>query len=151
MKLPGHLLYSVFKFQLFHPLPLPLSSSFPPPSPPPPPPPVSNALQYEHMFMVTEDYPPGEESMIFRAGDRILAIGDTSVRGKTPEEFGELLQTEAVKGTTVRIVPRLSPPPSASSSLELPEKKLVRRTSEQQLLDSITMKVANLLSMRTCG
>ena len=126
----------------------------PSPSPPPlPPPPVASALQYEHVFLVTEDYPPREDNVIFRAGDQILAIGDTPVRGKTPDDFADLLETEAVRGTTVRVAPRLSPPPSSSSaasSLDYPERKLVRRQSEQ-LLDSITVKVSNLLSMRTCG
>ena len=40
---------------------------------------------------MTEDYPPGEET-IFRSGDRILAVGDTSVRGMSPESFQELLE-----------------------------------------------------------
>ena len=123
------------------------------PHPPPPPTLVANALQYEHVFLVTEDFPPGEDNVIFRAGDQILAIGDTLVRGKTPDDFAELLQTEAVRGTTVRVAPRLAPPPSSfstASSLDHPECKLVRRQNEQ-LLDSITVKVSNLLSMRTCG
>ena len=42
--------------------------------------------------MVTEDYPSGEEKTIFRTGDRILAVGDTSVRGKGPDDFQELLE-----------------------------------------------------------
>jgi hypothetical protein len=49
------------------------------------------ALQYEGVFLVTEDYPPGEET-IFRSGDRILAVGDTSVRGMSPDSFQELLE-----------------------------------------------------------
>ena len=42
--------------------------------------------------MVTEDYPPGEEKTIFRSGDRVLAVGDTSVRGMGPDDFQELLE-----------------------------------------------------------
>jgi len=43
-------------------------------------------------------------------------IGDTPVKGKNLDEFGELLQQEAPKGTTIKIVPRLerSPPPGAA-------------------------------------
>ena len=34
---------------------------------------VANALQYECTSVITEDYPPGED-VIFRAGDRIVAV-----------------------------------------------------------------------------
>ena len=34
----------------------------------------AHSLQYEGVFLVTEDYPPGEET-IFRSGDRILSVG----------------------------------------------------------------------------
>lgn len=54
---------------------------------------VAHSLQYEGVFLVTEDYPPGEET-IFRTGDRILAVGDTSVRGMGPDDFQELLEVE---------------------------------------------------------
>lgn len=55
---------------------------------------VAHSLQYEGVFLVTEDYPPGEETVIFRTGDRILAVGDTSVRGMGPDDFQELLEVE---------------------------------------------------------
>ena len=71
-------------------------------------------------------------------------------------------QKETASGTStkVKVLPRMerSPPPPASlslhslgSSLELTEKKLNRRQSEKQLLDSITLKVSNLLSMKASG
>ena len=47
--------------------------------------------------MVTEDYPPGEEKTIFRSGDRILSVGDTSVRGMSPDDFQELLEVGRMK------------------------------------------------------
>ena len=72
------------------------------------------------------------------------------------------LQKETGSGTCtkVKVLPRIerSPPPPSSlslqslgSSLELTEKKLNRRQSEKQLLDSITLKVSNLLSMKASG
>lgn len=81
------------------------------------------------------------------------------MRGKSLDEFGELLQQEASKGTTIKIVPRLerSPPPSLmhtsslQGSLDHGEKKLIRRQSEQQIVDAITVKVSNLLTMRASG
>jgi hypothetical protein len=121
----------------------------------------AHSLQYEGVFLVTEDYPPGEET-IFRCGDRILAVGDTSVRGMSPDNFQELLEKETGSGTStkVKVLPRMerSPPPPSSlsllslgSSLEITEKKLLRRQSEKQMLDSITLKVSNLLSMKASG
>lgn len=87
-----------------------------------------------------------------------VQIGDTYVRDKGPEEFSELLQ-EAIKGTSVRVLPRVSPPPSSSinsslgySSLDASSgRSLVRKASENQVMDSITMKVSNLLSMKGSG
>ena len=82
-------------------------------------------------------------------------VGDTTTRDKGPDDLAELLQSAAPKGTTVKILPRLerSPPPSLNpaslSSLD-GEKKLLQRHSDQQL-DSITMKVSNLLSMKASG
>ena len=37
-------------------------------------PPVASALQYECCYVVTEDYPPGQDNTIFKAGDRIVAV-----------------------------------------------------------------------------
>lgn len=82
------------------------------------------------------------------------------MRDKGPEEFSELLQREAVLGTSVRILPRVSPPPSSSlnsslgySSLDTSAggRSLVRKPSDNQMMDSITMKVSNLLSMKGTG
>lgn len=89
----------------------------------------------------------------------LLQIGDTYVRDKGPEDFADILQKEAVKGTSVRILPRVSPPPSASinsslgySSLDTSSgRSLVRKASDNQMMDSITMKVSNLLSMKGSG
>ena len=97
-------------------------------------------------------------------------VGNTYVRDKGPDDFAELLHREATRGTTIKIVPQLerTPPPSTFLSvipaiygrkknamygryLEEGERWLVRRRSEQQLLDSITMKVSNLLTMRASG
>ena len=89
-------------------------------------------------------------------------VGNTYVRDKGPDDFAELLHREATRGTTIKIVPRVerTPPPSSSSAfltvipsmhLEGGERRLVRRQSEQQLLDSITMKVSNLLTMKASG
>lgn len=86
-------------------------------------------------------------------------IGDTPVRDKGPDDFAELLQ-DAVNGTSVRIVPRVSPPPSTSSinsslgygSLDTSSgRNLVLKQNEQQAMDAITMKVSNLLSMKMKG
>ena len=85
-------------------------------------------------------------------------IGDTPVRDKSGDEFAELLQREAPLGTTIKIVPRVSPPPSSHSiasslgycSLDAGERRsLVRRQSDREMVDSITMKVSNLLSMKS--
>lgn len=84
----------------------------------------------------------------------INQIGDTPVRDKGPDDFAGLLQ-KAVNGTTIRIVPRVSPPPSTTSinsslgygSLDAPRLK----QTDQQVIDSITMKVSNLLSMKGTG
>lgn len=120
----------------------------------------SNALQYECAFLVTEDYPPGADNLVLKAGDRIVQIGDTAIAGKGPDDFHVLLQTEAPRGTTVKVIPRLSPPPSVTSvtssagygSLEPADRRpLMRRQSDQQLMGSLTMKVSNLLSMRASG
>ena len=43
-------------------------------------------------------------------------IADTATRDKSPDDFAVLLQREATKGTTVKIVPRLSPPPQGANS-----------------------------------
>ena len=51
---------------------------------------------------MTEDYPPGEET-IFRSGDRILAVGDTSVRGMSPDDFQELLEVRTLPYSVVYI------------------------------------------------
>ena len=82
-------------------------------------------------------------------------VGDTPVRDKGPDDFAELLQNEAVKGTSVRIIPRVSPPPSFSSisygSMDSTSgRSLIRKQSDHQL-DSITLKVSNLLSMKGSG
>jgi len=124
---------------------------------------VANSLQYECSYQVTEDYPPNSNpsNILFKAGDKILQIGDTPVKDKGPDDFAYLLQQESVIGdsTSIRIIPQLSPTPSAASSLslgygslDLAEKAVLsRRQSEQQLMSSITMRVSNLLSMRGPG
>ena len=121
---------------------------------------VSNSLQYECCYNITDDYPPNSDpsNIIFRTGDKIVQIGDTSVKDKGPDDFALLLQKEACEGTSIRIVPRLSPPPSITSlslgygSLDGSDRSgLSRRPSEQQLMSSLTMKVSNLLSMRPPG
>lgn len=122
----------------------------------------ANSLHFECMYQVTDDYPPqcDATNVIFKSGDKIMQIGDTLVRDKGPEEFSELLQREAVLGTSVRILPRVSPPPSSSlnsslgySSLDTSAggRSLVRKPSDNQMMDSITMKVSNLLSMKGTG
>lgn len=69
-------------------------------------------------------------------------------------------ETGSGTSTKVKVLPRMdrSPPPPSSlsllslgSSLEASEKKLLRRQSEKQMLDSITLKVSNLLSMKASG
>ncbi len=122
---------------------------------------VSSSLQYECLYQVTGDYPPSSDpsNIIFRTGDKIVQIGDTSVKDKGPDDFALLLQTEACEGTSIRIIPRLSPPPSTNaslslgySSLEMSERpSICSRPSEQQLASSVTMKVSNLLSMKPPG
>ena len=92
--------------------------------------------------------------------DLCVQIGDTAVRDKGPDDFADLLQ-DAVNGTSVRIVPRVSPPPTVSSinsslgywSLDSAAsgRNLALKQSEQQLMDAITMKVSNLLSMKGSG
>jgi len=81
------------------------------------------------------------------------------VRDKGPEDFAELLH-DAVNGTTVRIVPRVSPPPTSGSinssigygSLDTVSTRNVGlKQTDQQVIDSITMKVSNLLSMKGSG
>ncbi|XP_064396525.1 uncharacterized protein LOC135343497 [Halichondria panicea] len=122
---------------------------------------LSSSLQYECLYQVTGDYPPSSDpsNIIFRTGDKIVQIGDTSVKDKGPDDFALLLQTEACEGTSIRIIPRLSPPPSTNaslslgySSLEMSERpSICSRPSEQQLASSVTMKVSNLLSMKPPG
>ncbi len=119
---------------------------------------VSNSLQYECVYQVTDDYPPCSDplNIIFRAGDKIVQIGDTSVKDKGPDDFALLLQKEACEGTAIRIVPRLSPPPTTNtnslslgySSLDMSEKSV---PSCRQSESAVTMKVSNLLSMKPPG
>lgn len=73
-------------------------------------------------------------------------IGSTPVQDKGLDEFGELLQREATKGTTLKIIPNVerTPPPSTSAYLSV-------RPSMQQLVDRQTMLVSNLLTMRATG
>ena len=102
-------------------------------------------LQYEGVFLITEDYPAGEET-IFRSGDRILAVGDTSVRGMSPDSFQELLEKETCSATSikVKVLPRVerSPPLPTSlslSSLDVSEMKLSRRQSEKQITQWVSL------------
>ena len=97
--LPYHPSPSLSLSPLSPSLPLSLSPSLPlslSPSPSSLPLPlVATSLQYEGVFLVTEDYPHGEEN-IFRTGDRILAVGDTYVRGMSPDSFQELLEVTSI-------------------------------------------------------
>ena len=76
--------------------------------------------------MVTEDYPPGEEKTIFRSGDRVLAVGDTSVRGMGPDDFQELLEVSCLITNlgvytlviTVFLFPSLSPSLTEGDSVQ---------------------------------
>ena len=89
-----------------------------------------------------------------------LQVGDQLVRDKGPEDFAELLRTEASHGTTVKILPQLSSSSTGTSvhsiassigysSLDVAERKqLVRRQSDRELASSLTTKVTNLLTMK---
>lgn len=83
-------------------------------------------------------------------------IGSTPVQDKGLDEFEELLQREAPKGTTFKIIPCVehTPPPSSSAYLSVTpsmsggKRQLVQRPSELQTLE---VKVAKLLTMRATG
>lgn len=44
---------------------------------PPPPLTVVNSVQYECTYIITEDYPPGDKEVVFKAGDRIVQVRHT--------------------------------------------------------------------------
>ena len=89
-----------------------------------------------------------------------MQVGDHLVRDKGPDDFGELWRHEAAHGTTVKILPQLSPSSSGAgmhsiassigySSLDVTDRKqLIRRQSDRDVTSSLTTKVSNLMTMK---
>ena len=96
---------------------------------------VANSLEWEAAIVVSEDYPPSQESKIFYKGDKIVQVGDRLIRNMTAQEFSEFFQTETAAGTTLKIVPNMDKTPLESVNIPGNQKLLRRTPSEQTIYD----------------